>query len=136
MPKQLAVVILVATGLPALIAGLVAFASPGRVEAVPAFARQYDLQCNACHTRPPRLNRFGEQFHMMGFQIPGASRPDRPVGGLQGDGAGKTSIDSLALRVVGGLFEYSESPRETETKLEPPHEVEFFIARPITPSFS
>jgi len=24
--------------------------------AVPAFARQYDLQCNACHTRPPRLN--------------------------------------------------------------------------------
>src|SRR6266705_7116397 len=120
MLKQLAVVILVATGLPALIAGLVAFASPGRVEAVPAFARQYDLQCNACHTRPPRLNRFGEQFHMMGFQIPSASRPDGLVGSLKDDGALKTVIDSLALRISGGLFEYSESPRETEVKFEPP----------------
>jgi len=34
MPKQLAVVILVAAGLPAVVAGLIAFASPGRVEAV------------------------------------------------------------------------------------------------------
>src|SRR5213594_4768548 len=100
------------------------------VEAVPAFARQYDLQCNACHTRPPRLNRFGEQFHMMGFQIPSASRPDGLLGSLKEDGPAKTLIDSLALRVVGGLFEYSESPRETEAKLESPHEVEFFIARP------
>jgi hypothetical protein len=44
-------------------------------DAVPAFARQYDLQCNACHRRPPRLNNFGEQVHMMGFQIPSAARP-------------------------------------------------------------
>src|SRR6059036_4214599 len=79
------------------------------VEAVPAFARQYDLQCNACHTRPPRLNRFGEQFHMMGFQIPSASRPDGLVGSLKDDGTLKTVIDSLALRVSGSLFEYSES---------------------------
>src|SRR5437867_9209509 len=103
----------------------------GSAIAIPAFARQYDLQCNACHTRPPRLNRFGEQFHMMGFQIPSASRPDGLPGSLKEDGPAKTLIDSLALRVVGGLFEYSESPRETEAKLESPHEVEFFIARPI-----
>src|SRR3989454_12194010 len=127
MLKRLAVVVFIAAGLSALIAGLVAFASPGRVEAVPAFARQYDLQCNACHTRPPRLNRFGEQFHMMGFQIPSASRPDGLVGSLKDDGTLKTVIDSLALRVSGGLFEYSESPRETEVKFEPPDEVEFFV---------
>ena len=36
MPKQLAVVILAAEGLPAPVAGLVAFASPKPVEAVPA----------------------------------------------------------------------------------------------------
>src|SRR6266852_5337752 len=102
MPKQLAVVILVAAGLPALVAGLVAFASPRPVEAVPAFARQYDLQCNACHTRPPRLNRFGEQFHMMGFQIPSAARPGGIVSSVREDGAVKTLIDSLALRIEGG----------------------------------
>src|SRR5213593_4259947 len=103
------------------------------VEAVPAFARQYDLQCNACHTRPPRLNRFGEQFHMMGFQIPSASRPDGLVGSLREDGPVKTLIDSLALRIEGGLFEYSESPRETEAKLAPPDEFELFVSRALLP---
>ncbi len=105
-------------------------------EAVPAFARQYDLQCNVCHTRPPRLNRFGEQFHMMGFQIPSAARPEGLVGSIREDGPVKTLIDSLALRIVGGLFEYSESPHETETKGEPPHEFALFVARPITPDLS
>jgi len=105
-------------------------------EAVPAFARQYDMQCNACHTRPPRLNRFGEQFHMMGFQIPGAARPDGIVGVIKDDGPAKALVDSLAVRAVGGLFEYSESPRETEWKFEPPHEVELHIGRAITPNFS
>src|SRR2546422_11607487 len=104
MPKQLALVILVATGLPALVAGLVAFSSPRPVEAVPALARQYDLQCNACHTRPPRLNRFGEQFHMMGFQIPRAARAGGIVSSVRGGGAGKTPIDRLAPPVEGGVF--------------------------------
>src|SRR3989441_5384450 len=136
MPKQLAVVILAAAGLPALVAGLVAFASPRPVEAVPAFARQYDLQCNACHTRPPRLNRFGEQFHMMGFQIPNAARPGGIVSSVREDGALKTLIDSLALRIEGGLFEYTESPRETETKFVPPDEITLFVARPLLPELS
>lgn len=109
-------------------------AQPG--EAVPAFARQYDLQCNACHTRPPRLNSFGEQFHLMGFQMPSAARPGGLLASLKEDGPAKTAIDSLALRIVGGLFESSESPRETERKLEPPHEFELFLARPLTPDLS
>ena len=120
----------------ALAGGLLASVDVQSVDAVPAFARQYDMQCNACHTRPPRLNRFGEQFHMMGFQIPSASRPEGLVGSLKDDGVVKTLLDSVALRAVGGIFEYTESPRETETKLEPPHEVEFFVTRAITPNFS
>jgi len=106
------------------------------VEAVPAFARQYDLQCNACHTRPPRLNRFGEQFHMMGFQIPSAARPDGLFGSVKEDGPVKTLIDSLALRIEGGLFEYTTSPRETETKFAPPDEITLFVARPLLPELS
>ena len=105
-------------------------------EGVPAFARQYDLQCNVCHTRPPRLNSFGEQFHLMGFQLPSAARPDGLLGSLREDGPVKTLIDSLAVRAVGGIFEYSESPRETEWKLAPPDEIEFFIARALTPDLS
>src|SRR3989441_8962222 len=136
MPKQVDVVILGAAGLSALVAGLVAFASPRPVEAVAAFARQYDLQCNACHTRPPRLNRFGEQFHMMGFQIPSAGRPGGIVSSVREDGAVKTLIDSFALRIEGGLFEYTASPRETETKFAPPDEITLFVARPLLPELS
>src|SRR5438128_3186112 len=106
------------------------------VEAVPAFARQYDLQCNACHTRPPRLNRFGEQFHMMGFQIPSAARPEGLVGSLKDDGPATVLIDSLALRIEGGLFEYTESPRETEATFAPPDEITLFVARPLLPELS
>jgi hypothetical protein len=105
-------------------------------DAVPAFARQYDLQCNACHTRPPRLNSFGEQVHMMGFQIPSAARPGGLMQSLREDGVGKTLIDSLALRILGNIFEYSTTPEVDEKKLEPPHEFELFIARPLTPNLS
>lgn len=120
----------------AVVGVLVGYVQISPSHAVPAFARQYDMQCNACHTRPPRLNRFGEQFHMMGFQIPSASRPDGLLGTLKEDGPVKTLLDSTAVRVFGGLLEYSESPRETEVKLEPPHEVEIFITRAITPNLS
>src|SRR5436853_3586057 len=136
MLKRLDVVVFIAAGLSALVVGLVAFVSPGRVEAVPAFARQYDLQCNACHTRPPRLNRFGEQFHMMGFQIPSAAQPGGIVTSVREDGAGKTLIDSLALRIEGGLFESTVSPRETETKFAPPDEIPLFVPRPLLPELS
>ncbi len=115
---------------------LVALPRVPPAEGVPAFARQYDLQCNACHTRPPRLNRFGEQFHMTGFQIPSAARPDGLIGSLRDDGPVKTLIDSLALRIEGGLFEYTASPRETETKFAPPDEITLFVARPLLPELS
>src|SRR5213082_4276180 len=100
----------------ALVATVVGYVRVESAGAVPAFARRYDLQCNACHTRPPRLNRFGEQFHMMGFQIPSAAQPGGIVTSVREDGAVKTLIDSLALRIEGGLFESTVSPRETETK--------------------
>src|SRR5438093_10999931 len=115
---------------------LLAYVDARSASAIPAFARQYDLQCNVCHTRPPRLNRFGEQFHMTGFQIPSGARPGGLVGSLKEDGAIKTLIDSLALRIEGGLFEYTESPRETETKFASPDEITLFVARPLLPDLS
>src|SRR6266568_3860764 len=120
----------------ALVATAVGYVRVESASAIPAFARQYDLQCNVCHTRPPRLNRFGEQFHMMGFQIPSAARPGGLVGSLKEDGPIKTLIDSLALRIEGGLFEYTESPRETETKFASPDEITLFVAWPLLPDLS
>lgn len=42
-------------------------------EAVPAFARKYEVSCNACHTRQPRLNPYGQRFLENGYQLPGTS---------------------------------------------------------------
>lgn len=119
----------------ALVAMLVAYGVL-TAEAIPAFARQYDLQCKVCHTRPPRLNSFGEQVHLMGFQLPSAARPRGLVGSLEEDGSLKSLIDSLALRMSGGLFEYSDSPRETERRFAPPDEFTLYMGRALAPDLS
>ena len=120
----------------ALVAALVTSAGAQSAEAIPAFARQYDLQCNVCHTRPPRLNAFGEQVHLMGFQIPSAARSEGLIGSLQEDGPVKTLIDSLALRMSGGLFESTDTPRETENKFAPPDEFTLYLGRALAPDLS
>ena len=43
----------------ALVSGL-AWGTPA--QAMPVFARQYDMTCNVCHSAFPRLNKFGETF--------------------------------------------------------------------------
>jgi hypothetical protein len=106
------------------------------VEAVPAFARQYDVQCTACHTRPPRLNSFGEQFHLMGFQMPSAARPGGLVAAYKEDGPLKFLLDSVALRAEGGIFEYTYAPKESETKWAPPDEITLYVTRSITPDLT
>lgn len=39
-------------------------------QAMPAFARQYNMSCVVCHDAFPRLNPFGEQFAAMNFRMP------------------------------------------------------------------
>lgn len=39
-------------------------------EAMPVFARKYNLSCNACHSAFPRLNAFGEQFVANNLKLP------------------------------------------------------------------
>jgi hypothetical protein len=41
-----------------------------KAEAIPAFARKYQLQCNHCHTIYPQLNRAGRDFRDNGFRMP------------------------------------------------------------------
>lgn len=39
-------------------------------QAMPAFARQYNMSCVVCHDAFPRLNAFGQQFIGMNFRMP------------------------------------------------------------------
>ena len=39
-------------------------------EAIPAFARKYEMSCTACHAAFPRLNEFGHQFVASNYRLP------------------------------------------------------------------
>ena len=48
----------------------IAWLVPATSSAMPVFARQYNLSCNACHAAYPRLNAFGEHFVESNFRLP------------------------------------------------------------------
>ncbi len=43
---------------------------PQRAEAIPAFARKYNVKCYNCHTIPPALNKTGYMFKRLGYRMP------------------------------------------------------------------
>lgn len=45
-------------------------AAPPRAEAIPSFARRYEVSCGKCHVIPPKLNEFGEGFAAAGYRSP------------------------------------------------------------------
>ena len=78
------------------------FVSP-QAQAIPAFARKYDVNCTACHTAPPILNAFGQRFLENGYQLPGTED-----GGITGKKKlGDLNLDDvnqyLAFRLVGNV---------------------------------
>lgn len=109
---------------------------PSPAHAIPAFARKHDLSCTACHTKPPRLNAFGEAFHMAGFQIPmveeGETKKKRRIGRIWSE---TDLLNIFSLRATGNLVEaFSGSP--SETNLAFPQEVEVYLAGTMTQRIS
>ena len=43
---------------------------PSKSDAMPVFARKYDISCATCHSAFPRLNEFGEQFAADNMRLP------------------------------------------------------------------
>jgi hypothetical protein len=43
---------------------------PSTAEAMPVFARKYNMSCVACHSAFPRLNQFGEHFAANNMRLP------------------------------------------------------------------
>lgn len=51
-------------------AAILWLAWPQTAEAIPQFARRYEVACFHCHSVPPKLNAFGEEFLAGGYQSP------------------------------------------------------------------
>lgn len=68
---------------------------PSCSSAIPAFARKYNVNCMVCHTRPPRLNPYGERFLENGYQLPGSE---------DGGTIGKKRLGDLSLDDVANYL--------------------------------
>lgn len=61
-------------------AAVVALAAPPEADAIPQFARRFDVPCGQCHVIPPKLNEFGERFVAAGYDLPElTARPTVPA---------------------------------------------------------
>jgi hypothetical protein len=82
-----------------LASALLLYAEPGR--AVPSFARQTKLPCNACHTQFPELNSFGREFKLNGYVL-------RNIEGLESKNAkGRSNLDLPLIPMLSLMFETS-----------------------------
>src|SRR5450759_2108032 len=57
-------------GLPLCAALAFSLFVPQRSQAIPAFARKYNVKCYACHIMPPALNKNGYMFKRLGYRMP------------------------------------------------------------------
>lgn len=110
---------------------LSALAAPA--EAIPAFSRKHDLSCTACHTKPPRLNAFGEAFHMAGFQVPsveeGETKEKRKIGRIFSETG---FLNIFSLRAHGNFMEAFGGGEPSEINLAFPLETELYLAGTLT----
>lgn len=85
---------------------------PVESSALPAFSRKYKINCTICHTRPPRLNPYGERFLENGYQLPGTEEE----GSLGEKTHAAFSLDDItnhvSIRVQGTVFRAIDFNRE------------------------
>ncbi|PYT31575.1 MAG: hypothetical protein DMG58_11885 [Acidobacteria bacterium] len=60
----------ISVGLPLSAALAFSLFVPQRSQAIPAFARKYNVKCYACHIMPPALNKNGYMFKRLGYRMP------------------------------------------------------------------
>src|SRR5437868_517731 len=56
---------------------LAVLSSERSAQAIPAFAREYNVPCSTCHTLVTRRNEFGDAFRRNGYHWPLGDEADR-----------------------------------------------------------
>jgi len=111
---------------------LVLLALPTSALALPAFARRFNLACGACHSAVPRLNAFGEAFHMNGFKPPGTMWTPLP-------GSIREAVEQgMAVWTRGEFFERSEYGHGPDPRMafSNPEHASIYAAGALTSSTS
>jgi hypothetical protein len=110
-------------------------ARPPRAEAIPAFARRYQLSCTTCHAPFPRLNAFGEEFAARGYRLADAGPEPAGTEVETGDPLLHLSRDlPLAMRLEGWTSWKEKAPAESD--FEFPWVVKLLSGGPLAPRIS
>jgi len=104
-----------------------------QTKAIPSFARQTGMSCNACHTIFPELNAFGRQFKLNGFTLVATEI-------IQAQADSETTILSLpksspfsAMLQASYTYKSKEQPATQNGNFSLPQQLSFFIAGALTP---
>ena len=118
------------------VAGLLVCLATMNTHAVPSFARQTGMSCNACHTVFPELTPFGRTFKLGGFTFStaGDSEPYRPSisGMLQ---ASATLLQKNDGILTNGVAPFDNSTDSTTDKVNFPQQASLFYGGRIVDHF-
>ncbi|MGH8264708.1 MAG: hypothetical protein ACRET4_14620 [Steroidobacteraceae bacterium] len=111
--------------------------------AIPAFARRYQVVCNVCHSREPRLNPFGVRFMENGYKMPAVVEDGKQGKYLLGGPLNGATLDRvseyLAFRVAQDAtvasFENSDA-NSNKIQTDFPSEIDFWAAGPLNRNVS
>ena len=99
--------------------------------AVPAFARKYELNCSGCHTAYPQLNSTGREFKEAGYRFP--TDGEKGVNQEISDFLQLDKHVPLSAVLVSRPYDKKDSGN---TKVRALHEVEIIVAGAIAKDWS
>ncbi len=111
---------------------LVTIFAASRAEAIPAFARKYQMSCSTCHAPFPRLKPYGEEYAARGFRLEDPSKePSRATYDV-GDPLLKLSRDlPLAVRMEGHVA-WKENGSSSQSDFESPWVFKILSGGPLS----
>jgi hypothetical protein len=123
--------------------GLLLAALAGQAQAVPSFARQTGMACEACHTSYPDLTAFGRYFKINGYTMTGITQVES-TGNDKTPGLRIDQIPPLSMMVQTSLEWQRGSQIDTTPGVPPdsrtahtgsnfPLQLSFFFAGEISP---
>jgi hypothetical protein len=118
----------------ATIAVLLLAVPPRDAEAIPAFARQYNVSCALCHNPAPSLTDFGEEFAGNGFQM---AKGEELINAVDTGDDLLTLMDALPLAVrFDGYVRANAGSDLPSTDLETPWTIKLLSGGQIAPNVS
>jgi hypothetical protein len=101
-------------------------------EAIPAFARRYEISCTVCHVAFPKLNSFGESFAGNGYQFPDEDLNEHAVD----TGDDKLLLKELPFAVRADSFFRARNDTGVHADLESPFGIKLLSSAPIANNIS